>query len=116
MTSMGPDHGASLENRKHFHASSKEAAPKDLFNFAVIMGASDSLLEDVLFSKGFEALRRQESEGTLVRQVEIFESRSGCMVVNSDRQGTRQSSTWCSVESTLAAVSSKILTPDTVLD
>jgi KDO II ethanolaminephosphotransferase len=110
------DHGESLENGKHFHASPKETAPEEQFNIPVIMWASDTLLEDALFAQGYAALRRQAAKGTIVRQVEIFESLLGCMGIKSDRQGIRHRNNWCSVESTLAAVSSEGLIPGTILD
>lgn len=90
------DHGESLENGKHFHASPKDAAPAEQFNIPVIMWASDLLLQDKLFAEGFDALRRHESAGETVRQVEIFESLLGCMGIKSDGNGIRNRNNWCS--------------------
>ena len=72
------------------------------------MWASDSLLENALFSQGFDALRRQASEGVIVRQVEIFESLLGCLGIKSNRQGIRHRNNWCSVESDVSEASRKL--------
>jgi len=72
------------------------------------MWALDSLLENALFSQGFDALRRQASEGVMVRQVEIFESLLGCLGIKSNRQGIRHRNNWCSVESDVSEASRKL--------
>ncbi|MCP9759504.1 kdo(2)-lipid A phosphoethanolamine 7''-transferase [Aquitalea sp. S1-19] len=90
-----PDHGESIEENSHFHATPRDIAPPEQFDVPVVMWASDSYLAQVDGARAFAALRKLQASGRVLRHEEIFDSVLGCLGYSSPDGGIRARNNWC---------------------
>ncbi|MGL6071821.1 kdo(2)-lipid A phosphoethanolamine 7''-transferase [Craterilacuibacter sp.] len=90
-----PDHGESIDENSHFHATPREIAPPEQFDVPVVMWASDAYLAQPEGARAFAALRKAQAAGRVLRQEEIFDSVLGCLGYSSPNGGIKQRNNWC---------------------
>lgn len=89
------DHGESISENNHFHATPREIAPPEQFKVPVIVWASDAFLADTKRKQGFEQLRALQKSNSTVRHEEIFDSLLGCLGYASANGGINPKNNWC---------------------
>ena len=79
------DHGESIEDGQHFHASPRATAPADQRKVPLLFWASDELLEDAELRVGFEQLkqRARTSKPMQYGHVNLFPSMLSCLGIGS---------------------------------
>lgn len=91
------DHGESIDENSHFHATPREMAPPEQFRVPIMVWASDKFLTQPEREKSFEQLRLKQQSGQTLRHVELFDSILGCLGYTSPDGGINQNNNWCSV-------------------
>ena len=91
------DHGESIDENSHFHATPREMAPPEQFRVPVMVWASDKFLAQPEREQSFEQLRAKQRSGATLRHVELFDSILGCLGYTSPNGGINQGNNWCSV-------------------
>lgn len=83
------DHGESIDEQTHFHATPKHIAPAEQFRVPLVFWASDPFLADPVLAAGFEQLqaRRTTMAPDEAGHHNLFASMLGCIGVRSDNGG-----------------------------
>jgi KDO II ethanolaminephosphotransferase len=89
------DHGESIEENNHFHATPKEVAPPEQFRVPFIIWASDKFLAHTENAAAFDKLKQKQASGKVARHTEIFDSLLGCMGFTSPDGGINNQLNWC---------------------
>lgn len=97
------DHGESIDENSHFHATPREMAPPEQFRVPVMVWASDRFLAQPERQHSFEQLRAKQRSGATLRHVELFDSILGCLGYTSPNGGINQGNNWCSTPGNLAS-------------
>ena len=90
------DHGESISNNAHFHATPREMAPPEQFRVPIMVWASDSFLKQPERHDAFERLKAKHRTGVTLNHKEIFDSMLGCLGYSSPNGGIKQANNWCS--------------------
>jgi KDO II ethanolaminephosphotransferase len=89
------DHGESIDENSHFHATPKEMAPPEQFRVPVIVWASDKFLAVEQNLVAFQQLKNKQASAKVVKHTEIYDSVLGCMGFTSPDGGINQQNNWC---------------------
>lgn len=89
------DHGESLTETEHFHATPRHIAPDEQFRVPILVWASDTFLQEPLHAANFAKLRRQAEQSQSKRHVELFDSVLGCLGFTSPNGGLNAENNWC---------------------
>ncbi len=89
------DHGESIGENTHFHATPKEMAPPEQFRVPFIIWASDKFLSHPENAARFDKLKHKQLSDTVVKHTDIFDSLLGCMGFNSPNGGINNQLNWC---------------------
>lgn len=89
------DHGETIEENQHFHATPRDIAPDEQFRIPAIFWASEKFLSDTENRLRFEALEHQASTGRLFHHSEIFDTLLGCIGYQSSGGGINDARNWC---------------------
>ncbi|WP_159565778.1 kdo(2)-lipid A phosphoethanolamine 7''-transferase [Budvicia diplopodorum] len=89
------DHGESIDENSHFHATPREMAPPEQFRIPIMVWASDKFLAQPEREQSFERLRAKQKNGQTLRHVELFDSILGCLGYTSPNGGINQGDNWC---------------------
>jgi KDO II ethanolaminephosphotransferase len=83
------DHGETIEENRHFHATPKPLAPPEQFDVPLIFWASEPYLNASTVNKeAFEKLQQAaNSPKTSVGHVNLFDSMLGCLGITSNNGG-----------------------------
>lgn len=91
-----PDHGESIDENSHFHATPKEMAPPEQFRVPFIVWASDKFIAQPQHQSLFANLKKREEMDFNPHHEQIFDSLLGCMGYSSPDGGINQHNNWCS--------------------
>jgi KDO II ethanolaminephosphotransferase len=91
-----PDHGESIDENLHFHATPKEMAPPEQFRVPFILWASDTFIARTQDQQLFANLQKREDRGFHAHHEQIFDSLLGCMGYSSPDGGINPKNNWCS--------------------
>jgi KDO II ethanolaminephosphotransferase len=89
------DHGESIDENNHFHATPKEMAPPEQFRVPFIIWASDKFLSNPQNMAAFNQLKQKQASGKVAKHTEIFDSVMGCMGFSSPDGGINNQHNWC---------------------
>lgn len=89
------DHGESIDDDYHFHASPKEVAPEDQFRIPIMVWASDKFLSHAENKKAFTQLKAYKNSGATPHHEQIYDSFLGCLGYTSPNGGINQKNNWC---------------------
>jgi KDO II ethanolaminephosphotransferase len=89
------DHGESIDENIHFHATPKEMAPPEQFRVPFIIWASDKFLSHPENAVAFNQLKQKQASGKVAKHTEIFDSVLGCMGFSSPNGGINNQHNWC---------------------
>jgi KDO II ethanolaminephosphotransferase len=83
------DHGETIEENRHFHATPKPLAPPEQFDVPLIFWASEPYLNASTVNKeAFEKLQQAaNSPKTSIGHVNLFDSMLGCLGITSNNGG-----------------------------
>lgn len=90
-----PDHGESIEENQHFHATPKEMAPPEQFRVPFIVWASDKFIAQPQHQVLFSNLKKREENNFNPHHEQIFDSLLGCMGYSSPDGGINTQNNWC---------------------
>ena len=90
------DHGESINNGVHFHATPREIAPPEQFQVPFIIWASDKFLANQVHKKRFEQLKLAYKRNRILRHEEIYDSLLSCIGFKSKDGGINRKNDWCS--------------------
>jgi KDO II ethanolaminephosphotransferase len=83
------DHGESIDDHTHFHATPRHIAPREQFRVPLVFWASDPFLANPVLAAGFDQLKARRS--TMAPEAaghhNLFASMLGCIGVQSDNGG-----------------------------
>lgn len=91
-----PDHGESIDENSHFHATPKEMAPPEQFRVPFIVWASDKFIAQPHNQQLFANLQKREANGFNPHHEQIFDSLLGCIGYSSPDGGIKAHNNWCS--------------------
>lgn len=91
-----PDHGESIDENHHFHATPKEMAPPEQFRVPFIVWASDKFVAQPHHQQLFSNLQKRENSGFNPHHEQIFDSLLGCIGYASPDGGIKAQNNWCS--------------------
>ncbi|HCS66125.1 MAG TPA: kdo(2)-lipid A phosphoethanolamine 7''-transferase [Cellvibrio sp.] len=91
-----PDHGESIDENHHFHATPKEMAPPEQFRVPFIVWASDKFIAQPQHQQLFSNLQKREDKGFNPHHEQIFDSLLGCIGYSSPDGGIKAQNNWCS--------------------
>ncbi len=91
-----PDHGESIDENNHFHATPKEMAPPEQFRVPFIVWASDKFIAQPQHQSLFANLKKREEMDFNPHHEQIFDSLLGCMGYSSPDGGINTQNNWCS--------------------
>ena len=91
-----PDHGESIDENNHFHATPKEMAPPEQFRVPFIVWASDKFIAQPQHQSLFANLKKREEMDFNPHHEQIFDSLLGCMGYSSPDGGINAQNNWCS--------------------
>jgi KDO II ethanolaminephosphotransferase len=91
-----PDHGESIDENHHFHATPKEMAPPEQFRVPFMVWASDKFIAQPLNQQLFTNLEQREKNGFNPHHEQIFDSLLGCIGYSSPDGGIKAQNNWCS--------------------
>ena len=91
-----PDHGESIDENHHFHATPKEMAPPEQFRVPFMVWASDKFIAQPLNQQLFANLKQREENGFNPHHEQIFDSLLGCIGYSSPDGGIKAQNNWCS--------------------
>lgn len=91
-----PDHGESIDENHHFHATPKEMAPPEQFRVPFIVWASDKFIAQPQRQQLFSNLQKREDNGFNPHHEQIFDSLLGCIGYSSPDGGIEAKNNWCS--------------------
>ena len=91
-----PDHGETIEEGHHFHATPRSVAPEEQFRIPVMAWASDEFLKDENNRTRFEAFRIASESDRVFQHTELYDTLLGCIGFASDDGGIVHSNNWCS--------------------
>jgi KDO II ethanolaminephosphotransferase len=91
-----PDHGESIDENHHFHATPKEMAPPEQFRVPFIIWASDKFIAQPQHQQGFANLQKREKNNFNPHHEQIFDSLLGCIGYSSPDGGIKAQNNWCS--------------------
>lgn len=91
-----PDHGESIDENHHFHATPKEMAPPEQFRVPFIVWASDKFVAQPQHQQLFSNLQKREANGFNPHHEQIFDSLLGCIGYSSPDGGIKAQNNWCS--------------------
>lgn len=89
------DHGESIGENAHFHATPREVAPPEQFRVPMLVWASDRFLAAPARRAGFEKLKLLANKGKVGRHEELFDSVLGCLGYSSPNGGIAARNNWC---------------------
>lgn len=82
------DHGQSIEENRHFHATPKPLAPTEQLQIPLLFWASDAYLANPVNQKAFVQLQAAaKSPPTGVGHANLFDSMLGCLGIRSNNGG-----------------------------
>ncbi len=87
------DHGESIDENRHLHATPKAVAPKEQFAVPFVLWFSERWLANDEAQKRFDSLKR--NSGVTKRHGEIFDSLLGCAGISSPDGGINPQRNWC---------------------
>lgn len=90
-----PDHGESIDENNHFHATPKEMAPPEQFRVPFIIWASDKFIAQPQHQLFFANLKKHEENDFNPHHEQIFDSLLGCMGYSSPDGGINAQNNWC---------------------
>lgn len=99
-----PDHGESIEENQHFHATPKEMAPPEQFRVPFMVWASDRFIAQPQHQALFANLKKREDSDFNPHHEQIFDSLLGCMGYSSPDGGINAKNNWCSDNPTSAPI------------
>lgn len=91
-----PDHGESIDEGEHFHATPKEMAPPEQFRVPFIVWASDKFINNPHNAQAYQQLTKREAMDFNPHHQQLFDSLLGCMGFTSPDGGINQNNNWCS--------------------
>jgi len=97
------DHGESIGEASHFHATPRAMAPEEQFKVPFFVWASDRFLDSPGRAAGFAQLRAMQMENKRQRHEELFDSVLGCLGYSSPDGGINPRNNWCHTKSKMAA-------------
>lgn len=100
------DHGESIDDNLHFHATPRAIAPPEQRQIPMLVWMSDSLLQVPGRQAAFKQLKTLAAAGKTLRHEEIFDSMLGCMGYTSPNGGIRASNNWCQLPAPSVAIKS----------
>lgn len=89
------DHGETIEEGQHFHATPRDIAPDDQFRIPAVFWASEIFLSKADNRGRFEALQQQAQQGRVFYHTELFDTLLGCLGYQSSGGGINHSRNWC---------------------
>jgi KDO II ethanolaminephosphotransferase len=89
------DHGESIAENRHFHATPKEIAPEEQFNIPILVWASDKYLEVPNNQQLFSNLQRRQKNNPEAKHEDIYDSILGCLGYTSGDGGLDPNNNWC---------------------
>ncbi len=89
------DHGESIDENNHFHATPKEIAPPEQFNVPFIVWASDTFLSTPENQMAFAELKTKKAMEFTATHTELFDSILGCIGFSSPDGGINPNNNWC---------------------
>jgi len=89
------DHGESINENSHFHATPKEIAPEEQFKVPMLVWASELYLDDPIRNQAFSNLRAKQKLNETAYHEEIFSSVLGCLGYQSENGGINPDNNWC---------------------
>ncbi len=87
------DHGESIDDNSHFHATPVAVAPKEQRRVPLLVWGSDSLLADSQYQPLFRALKNKSQQ--IGRHEALFDSILGCAGYQSPDGGIVTKNNWC---------------------
>ncbi len=106
-----PDHGESIDENHHFHATPKEMAPPEQFRVPFMVWASDKFITQPLNQQLFANLKKREENGFNPHHEQIFDSLLGCVGYSSPDGGIKAQNNWCSDNPTSMAFDNHLTSP-----
>ena len=91
-----PDHGESIDENRHFHATPKEMAPPEQFRVPFMIWASDKFIAQPHNQQLFTNLKNREEKNFNPHHEQIFDSLLGCIGFSSPNGGINAQNNWCS--------------------
>lgn len=89
-----PDHGESIDEGHHFHATPKEMAPAEQFRVPFLVWASDQFIAQN--QAAYQQLKNREALGFQAHHQHIFDSLLGCIGYSSPDGGINPNNNLCS--------------------
>ncbi|WP_049628963.1 kdo(2)-lipid A phosphoethanolamine 7''-transferase [Cellvibrio sp. pealriver] len=91
-----PDHGESIGENSHFHATPKELAPPEQFRVPFLVWTSDKFIAQPQNQQLIANLKKREDNNFLPHHEQIFDSLLGCIGYSSPDGGIKAQNNWCS--------------------
>lgn len=91
-----PDHGESIDENSHFHATPKEMAPPEQFRVPFLVWTSDQFMTYPQNQQLIANLKKREEKNFLPHHEQIFDSLLGCIGYSSPDGGINTRNNWCS--------------------
>jgi KDO II ethanolaminephosphotransferase len=98
-----PDHGESIDENHHFHATPKEMAPPEQFRVPFMIWASDKFIAQPQNQQHYANLKQRQATGFNPNHAQIFDSLLGCIGFSSPNGGIKTQNNWCSENPTSMA-------------
>jgi KDO II ethanolaminephosphotransferase len=89
------DHGESIDDGTHFHATPRHIAPPEQRRVPVMVWMSDPFLETTGGRTAHHKLKARAASGQIARHEELFDSILGCTGFNSPDGGIVPKNNWC---------------------
>ena len=89
------DHGESIDDGVHFHATPRQIAPPEKRRVPMLVWMSDRLVATSGGRQALEALRARAASGAVGRHEELFDSVLGCIGYQSPDGGLNPGNNWC---------------------
>lgn len=106
-----PDHGESIDENRHFHATPKEMAPPEQFRVPFMVWASDKFISQPQNQQLFTNLKSREEKSFNPHHEQIFDSVLGCIGFSSPDGGINAHNNWCGENPRSMAFDNHTLTP-----
>jgi len=91
-----PDHGESIDENSHFHATPKEMAPPEQFRVPFIIWASDKFIAQPQHQRAFANLKQRVANDFTPHHEQLFDSLLGCIGFTSPDGGINAKNNLCS--------------------
>lgn len=88
-----PDHGESIEENNHFHATPKPLAPPEQTSIPFMVWASPAFLNQPEYASLFAKLKNKSDQ--VVSHENLFDSILGCLAIQSNNGGVNPSRNLC---------------------